>query len=105
MDAVSFILKVKAPNLLYIRRQECIHQSLLSHKLVDNGDVQTLNCRYSFGIRPKWPKVCVALVTRYDLLPQQNLDIFFFKIIYIYYLKFLFWIYPPLYTSRLVAML
>ena len=43
-----------------------IHQ-FVSHKLVYNGGFQTLNCRYLFGIRPMWPKFCVALVTRYDL--------------------------------------
>ena len=33
-----------------------IHQSLLSRKLVHNGGFQTLNCHYSFGIQPMWPK-------------------------------------------------
>ena len=45
-----------------------IHQSLLSHKLVYNGNFQTLDCRYSFGIQPMWLKFCVALVTGCDLL-------------------------------------
>ena len=31
------------------------------------ADFQTLNCRYSFGIQPMWPKFCMALITRYDL--------------------------------------
>ena len=30
-------------------------------------DFQTLNCRYSFGIWPMWPKFCVTLVTGCDL--------------------------------------
>ena len=61
-----------------------------------NVGFQTLNS-YSFRIQPMWPKCCLSLVTRYDLLSQQN-----FKLLT--YL-FLFWKYPPLYTSRLVAML
>ena len=49
-----------------------IHQSLLSHKLVYNGDFQALNCRYSFRIQLVLLKFCVALVTRYDLLSLQK---------------------------------
>ena len=45
-----------------------IDQSLRSRKLVYNGSFQTVNGHYSFGIQPMWPKFCVALVTRYDLL-------------------------------------
>ena len=37
-------------------------------------DFQTLNCCYSFRIQAMWPKLCMALVTRYDLLPLQNLE-------------------------------
>ena len=32
-----------------------------------------LNCCYSFRIQLMWPKLCVALVSRYDLLSQLNL--------------------------------
>ena len=49
---------------------DCIHQSLLSHKLNNNNNndgFQTLNCHCSFGIQFYVTKFCVALVTRYDL--------------------------------------
>ena len=75
-----------------------IHQFSLSHKLVHNGaDFQTLDCCYQFGIQPLWPKVCVALITTYDLFSYQNLE----PLSYL----FSFCIYPPLYTSCLVGML
>ena len=62
-----------------------IRQSLPVTNWYLMADFQTLNCRYSFRIQLTWPKFFMASVTRYDLLSQ--LDI------------------PPLYTSRLVAML
>ena len=39
-----------------------------SDKLEYNDGFQTLNCRYSFGVQLTWPKFCMALGTRYDLL-------------------------------------
>ena len=48
--------------------QSFIHQSLIRHKLGYNGGFQTLNCCYSFRIQAMWPKLCMALVMRYDLL-------------------------------------
>ena len=50
---------------LFLSNFQLVHteQSFLSHTLVYNGGFQTLNCRYSFGTRPLWPKFCVALVT------------------------------------------
>ena len=45
----------------------CIHQSLLSYRLVYNGSFYILNCCYLFKIQHMWSKLCVALVTRYYL--------------------------------------
>ena len=61
------------------------------------ADFQTLNCRYSFRIQAMWPKFCMTLVTSYDLLSYQNLEPLSYSS--------LFWTYPSLHTSRLVAML